>query len=253
MQKNSDGFRLFGITVRIDSSWLIIFLIVTVDLSVLVLPRLHPNWEVGLQWLVGIVASLLFFASVLLHELTHSLVARARGIPVSEITLFMFGGVSNIEKQPDSPKTEFLMAAVGPFTSIILGGILVFFANQALDGMDAAATIRDSIARLGPIPTLLLWLGPINIILGTFNLLPGYPLDGGRILRSGLWAITNNFEKATFYAALVGQVVAWGLIAVGASMILGVQVPILGTGLFNGVWLIVLGWFLLSAARRSSE
>jgi Zn-dependent protease/CBS domain-containing protein len=251
------GFRLgriFGINIDLDWSWVFIFLLVTWNLAAGVFPSLHPNWGPVLNWSVGLAASVLFFGSVLAHELAHSLVAIARGLPVRRITLFMFGGVSNIEREPPSPATEFLIAIVGPLTSVILGAIFLFLGSAVADGQRLALrNPAQALAQLGPVATLLLWLGPINIVLGVFNLIPGFPLDGGRVLRSILWAVTDNLRQATRWAAWVGQVVAWGFIAAGIAMIFGVRLPFFGTGFFSGLWLAFIGWFLNHAAIQSYQ
>jgi Zn-dependent protease/CBS domain-containing protein len=241
--------RIFGIHIRIDWSWLFIFFLVTWNLA-FVFAQLHPEWAFGFRWGLAIVASLLFFLSVLAHELSHSLVARARGIPVRNITLFLFGGVSNIEREPKSPKGEFLIAIVGPLTSIIIGGMLVGLAT-ALGGPIPTTSPTGFIVQAGPAITILLWLGSINILLGIFNMVPGFPLDGGRVLRSIFWSITGNFRQATRYASMVGQAVAWLFILAGIAMIFGFQIPIFGSGLIGGVWLAFIGWFLNSAASQS--
>jgi Zn-dependent protease/CBS domain-containing protein len=241
--------KIFGIHVRIDWSWLFIFFLVTWNLA-FVFADHNPEWNLYFRWGLAIVASLLFFLSVLAHELSHSLVARARGIPVRNITLFLFGGVSNIEREPKSPKGEFLIAIVGPLTSIIIGGILVGLAT-ALGGPIPTTSPTGFIVQAGPAITILLWLGSINILLGIFNMVPGFPLDGGRVLRSIFWSITGNFRRATRYASMVGQAVAWLFILAGIAMIFGFQIPIFGSGLIGGVWLAFIGWFLNSAASQS--
>jgi Zn-dependent protease/CBS domain-containing protein len=244
--------RIFGINIHLDWSWIFIFLLVTWSLAVGVFPNWHPDWGPALNWTVATAASLLFFVSVLLHELSHSLVAKARGLPVRRITLFLFGGVSNLEREPPDPKTEFLMAVVGPITSIVLGVIFLFLGGTlagAMGGMMDAPV--ETFSQLNPLSTLLLWLGPVNIFVGLFNLIPGFPLDGGRILRSILWAATKNLRKATRWAAGVGHVIAWLFIISGMAMIFGARVPFFGTGLINGLWLIFIGWFLNVAASQS--
>jgi Zn-dependent protease len=203
---------------------------------------------------VAVVASLLFFVSILLHELSHSLVAKARGLPVRRITLFLFGGVSNIEREPPTPKTEFLMAVVGPITSILLGIIFMAMAAFIVATSNIAGSDPEAVARqLGPVTTLLAWLGPINILLGLFNLIPGFPLDGGRILRAALWSATKDLRKATAWAAGAGRVTGWMFIAAGVAMALGAELPFFGTGLISGLWLIFIGWFLNSAAASSYQ
>jgi Zn-dependent protease len=203
---------------------------------------------------MAIVAAFLFFASVLAHELAHSLVARARGIPVRSITLFLFGGVSDIQREPDSPGAEFVMAIVGPMTSIVLGGLLAWLAGASAGPLrDAMTNPTGTIARLSPLTTLLLWLGSINVILGIFNLTPGFPLDGGRVLRSILWAVTGNLRRATRWASWTGQAIAWLMIIGGISMAFGAQIPFFGTGLTSGLWLAFIGWFLNSASVQSYQ
>ncbi len=241
--------RIFGINIFIDWSWTFIFLLVTWNLAIGVFPQVHPGWTLALSWATAIAAALLFFGSVLAHELAHSIVAKARGLPVSRITLFLFGGVSNIEREPTSPGTEFLIAIVGPLTSLALGIIFLF-----LGGASIFATGRligsplSILGRLDPLSTLLLWLGPINIVLAIFNMVPGFPLDGGRVLRSIFWAITHNLRRATRWASWCGQAVAWLMILAGISMVFGVNLPFFGTGLVGGLWLAFIGWFLNNAA-----
>ncbi len=249
-----NGFRvgkLFGITIRIDWSWILIFTLVTWNLGT-VFSQVHPEWGARLAWSTALVAAILFFGSVLAHELAHSIVARSQGIPVRSITLFLFGGVSNIQKEPSSPWEEFLITIVGPLTSIVLGAI--FFALSGV-GLGALATsVADpfaAIRTLPPLTTLLLWLGPINILLGIFNLIPGFPLDGGRVLRSILWGVSGNLRRATRWASYFGQLVAWLMIIAGIAMIFGIEVPFFGTGLISGLWLAFIGWFLQSASAQS--
>jgi Zn-dependent protease/predicted transcriptional regulator len=244
--------RIFGINIQIDWSWIFIFLLVTWSLAVGLFPGWHPDWSPSLNWAVALSASILFFASVLMHELAHSLVAKAKGLPVRRITLFLFGGVSNIEREPPSPKAEFIITIVGPVTSIALG---VFFLALSRIGFGGLSTVpsepSEMIARLNPLSTLLLWLGSINIIVGIFNLIPGFPLDGGRVLRSLLWMATGSLRKATRWASGVGQAIAWIFIVSGVVMIFGARLPFFGTGLINGLWLILIGWFLNGAAIAS--
>jgi len=247
--------KIFGISVNLDWSWLFIFLLVTWNLAASLFPSLHPDWGPGLNWFLGIVASILFFASVLAHELAHSLVAMGRGLPVRRITLFLFGGVSNIEKESDSPVTEFLVAIVGPLISIALG-ILFLTMGNATTGMLAFPGFRDPtdmLTSLSPLGTILFWLGPINIILGIFNMIPAFPLDGGRVLRSILWAITKNLRTATRWATWLAQLIAWAFIIAGISMFFGVRIPYFGTGFVSGLWLAFIGWFLNNAATQSYQ
>jgi Zn-dependent protease len=246
--------RLFGIDIYVDWSWLFIFLLVTWNLASSVFPSLHKDWSPALNWGLGLLASLLFFMSVLAHELAHSLVAVARGLPVKRIVLFIFGGVSNIEKEPPSPWTEFLVTIVGPLTSIILGIIFLMLGGANIRFTSAGITAPAQIlAGLNPFSTIMLYLGPVNILLGLFNLIPGFPLDGGRVLRSILWAATKNLRRATRWATSVSHIVAWGFIVLGIAMAFGVSIPILGTGIISGLWLAFIGWFLNNAASQSYQ
>src|SRR6266498_4796356 len=171
--------RLFGINIYLDWSWLLIFLLVAWSLATQ-FALMHPAWGPELAWSVAIAAALLFFASVLAHELAHSIVAQAQGIPVRNITLFLFGGVANIQQEPRSPRGEFLLAIVGPLTSLAIGGFCLLAVSLfAPLSADAALNPGLAFASLDPLTTLLLWLGSANIVLGIFNLLPGFPHSAG--------------------------------------------------------------------------
>jgi Zn-dependent protease len=242
--------RIFGINIRIDWSWLLILALVTWNLSA-VFGQTHGDWGAVLSWGIAFVAALLFFASVLAHELAHSLVARARGMPVRSITLFLFGGVSNIEREPPSAGGEFLMAIVGPLTSVVIGVVLTVAAGAAVGPLGNLGNPSQALGQLSPVTTLILWLGSVNILVGLFNMIPAFPLDGGRVLRSFFWAASDDLRKATRWAVWIGQGIAWLLILVGISMVFGVQVPILGSGPISGLWLAFIGWFLNSSASQS--
>jgi Zn-dependent protease/CBS domain-containing protein len=243
--------RIAGISIYLSWSWIFIFLLVTFSLTG-VLIVWHPDWNPWLTWGVGTAGSLLLFASVLLHELAHALVAKARGLPVRKITLFLFGGASNIEGEPDSPETEFLMALVGPGVSVALG-VVFLLAGGLMAGAPGAtmASPVETFSRLSPLSTLLLWLGPVNIFLGFFNLIPAFPLDGGRLLRAALWVVMKNFRKATRWAAGIGQLIGWLFIIAGLGMAFGASVLLFAPGVINGVWLAFIGWFLSDAASQS--
>lgn len=246
--------RIFGIQITVDPSWLFIFVLVVWQLAVGVFPAWHPTWGSTLDWSVAIVAALLFFASVLAHELAHSVVAMAKGLSVRRITLFLFGGVSNIQREPPSPGAEFQIAIVGPVTSLILGLLFVLLGGVSAHAVQGTVMNPTHIfTAMGPVSTLLMWLGQINIILGLFNLIPGFPLDGGRVLRSLLWAVTKNLRRATQWAAGVGHGVAWLFILCGLSMLFGVRLPFFGAGLLNGLWLVFIGWFLNNATTLSYQ
>ena len=248
-----NGFRIgrvFGIEVDIDWSWLFIFLLIVWNLGT-VFDQFHPTWQTGVVWGAAIAAALLFFVSVLLHEFAHSLVAQSQGIPVRSITLFLFGGVSDIQREPPSPRAEFLITIVGPLTSFIIGVVLLLLAGVSTSPINAMTGSGNSISGLSLLSTMLLWLGSINLLLAVFNMVPGFPLDGGRVLRSILWAITGNLRRATQWASQVGQIIAWMFIVSGIMMVFGYDIPLLGTGLINGLWMAFIGWFLNSASQQS--
>jgi Zn-dependent protease/CBS domain-containing protein len=245
--------RIFGINIRIDWSWVFIFLLVTWNLST-ALGEFHSDWSPALRLGLALVATILFFASVVAHELAHSLMAKARGVPVRSITLHLFGGVSNIQREPESPQGEFLMAILGPITSLVIGAALTWVALMAGAGrLSALSDPAKVLGQMSPLFTLLLWLGSVNVTLGLFNLIPGFPLDGGRVLRSILWAMTDDLRRATRWASWVGQAIAWLMIVAGVAMTFGVRIPFFGTGLGNGLWLAFIGWFLNSASAQSYQ
>jgi Zn-dependent protease/CBS domain-containing protein len=241
--------RIFGIPIAADWSVLIIFGLVAAQLGMVALPMWHPEWDAGTTWGVALGAAFLFFVSILLHELSHSVVAKARGMEVRGITLFIFGGVSQMEGEAPSPGAEFWVAIVGPLMSLVLGFAGLFGASAL--GADRLAganeeNLPELLATLSPGATLLLWLGFMNLILAVFNMVPGFPLDGGRVLRSILWAITGSLEKATRWASRAGQVVAFLLIAWGVMVLLQGH-------LVGGLWRILIGWFLNNAAKASYQ
>lgn len=251
MDKGLRIAKLFGINIRIDWSWLLILLLVIWNLSS-AFSQVHPDWGTPFTIVMGVIAALVFFLSVLMHELAHSLVAKSQGISVNSITLYLFGGAANIREEPKSPGSEFIMAFVGPITSLVIGFALLLIAGFGIQ-LENIAQPMQVLEDLNAFRTLAVWLGSINIFLAIFNLIPGFPLDGGRILRSILWAIMGNLKKATRWASYVGQTLAWGLIIIGVGMVFGVNVPIFGQGLVGGVWLVLIGWFLNNAARRSYQ
>src|ERR1035438_9524395 len=208
--------KLFGIDIRVDWSWVFIFVLMTWNLSV-AFAQWHHDWPPAEYVGVAGVASVLFFGCILLHELAHSLVAMRFGLRVRSITLYLFGGVSNIEHEPPSAKAEFFIAIVGPITSILLGvGFLAASLVTAGVSLAHADTALNGYARLGPLETLLAWLGPINLTIGAFNLIPAFPLDGGRVLRSILWGIGDDLRTSTRRVSAVGQMFGWLLIVTGS-------------------------------------
>ena len=244
--------NILGIDIRLDWSWLLIFVLVTWNLGA-TFGEYHGDWSLFLQWGLAVTAAVLFFSSVLAHELAHSLVARSRGIPVRNIKLHLFGGVSNIQRDPDSPQGEFLMAIVGPLTSLALGFLLLIGAGVSSQPLETVRQPAEAISRLQPVPMMLIWLGSVNVILGVFNLIPGFPLDGGRVLRSLLWSLMDDLRRATRWASRVGQSFAWLMIFGGVSMAFGYRIPFFGSGVASGLWLIFIGWFLNSASAQSYQ
>jgi len=225
--------RLFGIAIDIDYSWLIIFGLVAWSLATGYFPEQYEGWPAWLYWFVGLLTSLAFFGSVLTHELSHSLIAKARGGEVRNITLFIFGGVASMVEEPDSPGSEFLMAFAGPLSSFVLAALFGLL-RLTFDGLNE------------PLAALLQYLAYVNVAVGAFNLMPGFPLDGGRVLRAILWMATNSLRRATRWASYAGQGVAFLLIFLGISWSLQGR-------LFDGLWLVFIGWFLNNAARASYQ
>jgi Zn-dependent protease len=247
------GFRvgqIAGIAIHVDLSLAIIFSLIAFSLGSFVFPSWHPDWGPLVTWPTALAAAFLFFVSILIHELSHALVGRAQGIPVNAITLFVFGGVAQLEREPHTWRAELWMAIAGPITSLVLGLSFLVLAGIFAGPVDFEQGER-AMAALNPVSTLLLWLGPVNIILAVFNLVPGFPLDGGRVLRAILWGVTGDLLQATQWASRLGQGFAWLLIMLGISMMLGVQVPFFGSGVFPGMWLALIGWFLNNAALTS--
>jgi Zn-dependent protease/predicted transcriptional regulator len=244
--------RIFGVDIHIDWSWLFIFFLISWNLAT-AFTLVQPEWGALQTWIVAIVAALLFFVSVLLHELAHSLVAIAQGVPVRSITLFLFGGIGNVQREPTTPLAEFLIAIVGPLTNFIIGVVLSLLVGMNAVSIDTMTGVSVTIVELSPLATILLWLSSVNILLAIFNMIPGFPLDGGRVLRSIIWAITGNLRKATRWASGIGQVIAWLFIFAGIMMVFGVSFPFLGMGLVNGLWIAFIGWFLYSAAVQSYQ
>lgn len=253
----TSGLRLgsiAGVDIAADTSLLIIFLLILFSLATGIFPAWHPEWSPGLSWLTALGAAVLFCVAVLVHELSHALVGRAYNVPIRRITLFMFGGIAHMEGEPPSWRAELSMAIVGPVTSLVLGFVFLGLVGVISGPLNINPdNLRDTLAALSPVATLSLWLGPVNIGLGLFNLVPGFPLDGGRVLRALMWGLTGNLQLATRWASTAGQIFAWLLMSAGIMMILGLRVPFLGTGFVNGVWLAFVGWYLNNAALVSYQ
>jgi Zn-dependent protease/predicted transcriptional regulator len=234
MPLRTTGFRIakiLGIPIYLDASWLLIFGWITYQLSKIVLPQMYSKWTPTQYWSVGVLTSLLFFASVLFHELAHSMVALYYKIPVHSITLFIFGGIARIGKEPSKPIQEFNIAVAGPLAS--------FFLAVAFGAMLLLFPSSQSIVALSKI------LGGSNFILALFNLAPGFPLDGGRIFRAIVWGITKDFSRATLIAGSSGRVVAYALMGIGGYEVF------YKNDWFSGLWLGVIGLYLLNAAQQS--
>jgi len=226
--------RLFGIAVGLHYSWLIIAVLITLSLKSH-FGATDPGWSPATVWTAAVVTAALFFMSIVVHELAHALTARARGVSVRSITLFALGGVATMDNPPPDAKTEFWIAIAGPLASLAIG--LGCYALAASLGWAPDADVVPSTAVLG-------WLGYINVALALFNLIPGFPLDGGRILRAILWGRSGDADQSTLTAARVGQAVAFGFIFLGVMRFFG------GAGV-GGLWIAFIGWFLLQAAQAS--
>lgn len=239
--------RIAGIDIGIHYTWILAFFLIAF-FQAETFQQLYANLSVSLSWTAGFLSSILLFVSVLLHELAHSLVAQARGLPVSSITLFIFGGVSNLSEEPERPGIEFWMAIVGPLTSLVLGGVfwVLWYAFTSKIGLPIiSASVPATQQTLGVV--VVGFLAYINIALAAFNLLPGFPLDGGRIFRSILWKSTGNLVTATNIAATVGRIFGWGLVACGVFLLFQPG------GFLGAIWIAVIGFFLTNAAETSRQ
>lgn len=228
-------FTLFGFTVKIDISWLVILVLVVWSLGAGVFPEKYPNLSTTVHWLMGIAAALGLFASIVFHELWHSLIARRFGLQMKGITLFIFGGVAEMGDQPPSPKAEFWMAIAGPASSAVLGGAFI-----------GVAAISHRVGWGDVATGIFGYLGWINLVLVAFNMLPGFPLDGGRVLRSILWKLKGDLRKATEWASRVGEL--FGVVLAGLGFI-----SLLTGAAIGGVWFILIGLFVRSAARQAYQ
>jgi len=223
---------VLGIPIVLDYSWFLIFALVAWTLAAGYFPSEFNNWPTAEYWIVGVATAIVFFLSVVFHELGHSVVARHYGIPVSSIRLFIFGGVSQIETEPPSARAEFVMAVVGPLVSFVLAGVF--------------AGLGVVFASVAPLLALTRYLAYINAALGLFNLIPGFPLDGGRVFRAIVWGITGNLRRATVIAGTAGRLIGFLFILFGVYQVF--------TGNFvNGLWIGFIGWFLESAAMSQVQ
>jgi Zn-dependent protease/CBS domain-containing protein len=220
--------KIFGIPVGVDYSWFLVFILFTWTFAVGYYPAEFTNWSTTEYWVVGAITALMLFGSVLLHELGHSLVALRYKIPVRNITLFIFGGISQISEEPVSAMSEFWITIAGPLISFILAGVF--------------ALLTPLTTGYAPLYAVVKYLAYINAILGLFNLIPGFPLDGGGVLMSIVWGITHNRHRALLIASGVGSFIAYLFIVYGVF-------ELFSGNLVNGLWIAFIGWFLVSASR----
>jgi len=233
LKTNFTLFKVFGIPIEVNVSWFIIFVLVAWSLVSLYFPTNYPGMPVASYWVMGIVAALMLFASVILHELSHSYVAKMHGVPIRRITLFLFGGVSQMERESEEPETEIKIAIAGPAMSFVL--MFVFFLIYY------AVRVAGETGGIAPV---FRYLAIVNGMLGVFNLIPGFPLDGGRLLRAAIWKGTGNLKKATYVASRVGNVIGIVFVLFG---FLGV---FRGSFIF-GLWMVMIGFFLRQASSAS--
>jgi Zn-dependent protease/CBS domain-containing protein len=231
--------RVLGIDIRIHISWLLIFLLVLLSLADQVFPDWYPQWSQEKTFVVSAIAALLFFTSVLLHELAHAIVALRFKMSVSSITLFLLGGVANLTKEPPSAKAEFFMAAAGPLTSLGIGGLALLVEQLATGNIGRVPSLQ-------PVEGVARYLGFINIAVAIFNLVPGFPLDGGRVLRSIVWGLRHDRVAATRIAARGGQLVAGLMVVYGASRVIDGEA-------MAGLWMGLIAYFLYGAASQSLQ
>jgi Zn-dependent protease len=220
--------RLFGIPLRVHLSWLIVFGLISWSLAAGYFPAQLPDLPVWSYWVKAVVAAAMFFVSIILHELGHSLVARHHGIGIASITLFVFGGVSQMKEEPRQARQELQIAIVGPVVSLVLAVVFGILSRLAAAGGEPTG-----------LAVVLTYLALVNLLVAVFNMLPAFPLDGGRVLRAILWSRSGDLMRATTTAARVGRVLALGLIGFGVLRLLG--------GNFGGVWLMLIGWFIMQA------
>ena len=238
--------RILGITIRVHVSVLIIFALIVSSLGGGLFPIWHPEWPTVVTWSAALSAGILFFISLLVHEMSHSVTARHRGIEISGITLFLFGGMAQMRGEPQTPKDEFLIAGAGPLASLVLG---VLFGLAAGILIPAGASLVDSageldFSQIDAPATICLWLSTVNFMLAAFNLLPGFPMDGGRLFRAALWWRSGDFMSATRTAAQVGGGVGWAFIILGLAQLISGQA-------LNGFWMMLIGWFIRRLAQTS--
>lgn len=225
--------RLFGISLRIHFSWVFIFGLVAGTLALSYLPTAYSGWSTPLYWITGVIASALLFACVLAHELSHSLEAMRRGRKVTSITLFFLGGVSQIEEESRSAGEEFWVSVVGPLASLVLSGIFLLLFLNFRGGNS-------------PITALTQYLAIVNLAIGIFNLMPAFPLDGGRVLKAVVWKISGSEGRGAVISSMAGTIIGFALVALGIFFLFSAS-------RYTGIWLVIIGWFIQSGASEARK
>jgi Zn-dependent protease len=233
MRRSFQIGKIFGIPLMLDLSFFLIFIFITVTLSMDVFPSLNDKWPGSYYWIVGIATSLLFFASLIAHETAHSIVSKRTGIPVKSITLFILGGVAQISREASKPKNELFMSIAGPLCSAVLGGIFYGLYNL-FNGVNVYVS------------ALCYYLSYANLALAVFNMIPGFPMDGGRVLRAIVWMIKKDYLQATRIATTVGYAISGCFIAGGAYLAFTWDI-------FSGLWFVFIGFFIISSARANYQ
>jgi len=245
--------RLFGVRIRLAYSVFVLLVVLTVSLKLGVFGVWHPDWPELALWGLALLGTALFVGSILAHELSHAIAAKAYDIPVGSITLFLLGGVASIEREPATAKQELVIAAAGPAMSLLLGGVFSLGGWLLVTNAPPSGDAWQTMQTMGPAATLLGWLGPVNVLIALFNLLPAYPLDGGRMLRAVLWKVTGNGTRATRWASSAGRGFGIALIGAGLTMSLGIALPVFGSGAVGGIWFVLVGWFLHRSATSAAS
>lgn len=227
--------KIKGIEIEVNFSWLIIFGLVTYMLATSYLPGIYPDWAPSLRWIVGGIMALLLFTSVLLHELSHSFVSKSLGIQVKKISLFIFGGIAQMEGEPDEPTKELKIAIAGPAMSLFLAALFILLANRF-----------GAIGAPKAIIAIVTYMYSINLVLAIFNLIPAFPMDGGRVLRAIIWHFSGNLEKATKIASYLGGVFGYFLIFLGIFWMFNGDI-------INGIWFLFIGWFIHQSSQSSYQ
>jgi Zn-dependent protease len=230
----------------LDASWLVLLALITWNVAV-IFRRWHPTWAIAPALLLAAAAAGVLFASLLLHELAHAFVGRGVGMPIRQVRLSLVGGVGDGEPEASSPAAEFWTAIAGPVLSLSVGTVVMLITSRTFGSILEPAA---AMARLSPFQTVVFWIGPMNMALGLLHLIPGLPLDGGRVLHSAIWNATGDRERATVIAATIGSILGVIFFVLGVGMAFGIDLPVLGQGL-AGLWVALIGSYLYVGAERS--